>query len=273
MMKRMKKIGSAIAVAAGVVAMGTAAQADTISWATSTDLFQGSTVETFVSTNGTLAAAYNATNLTGAGTTGVNTTVNGVTFVAAEAGTTLVGPTGETITLGGTDPGNNEGAFGDGQFSSNGAIFNLLRGGSFRLDSVTLGNLVAGTTYEIQIFSHDGRTTRGNAATAFGDNNGGISAGADLNNLDTNISAGPSSGGTGDSTIGTFTATGANVTFSVSGDGNITDGGGVPNFTSNNSPSQVNAIQLRAISVAVPEPSALSLLALMGLGVSVRRRK
>ena len=103
-----------------------------ISWS-STNLFQGSTTEDFVSLNGTLAVAYNATNLN---TGGVNTTVNGVNFVATETGTTLAGATGETITLNGG--GNNQGAFGDGQFTSNGPIFNLLSGGSFNISSVTL---------------------------------------------------------------------------------------------------------------------------------------
>lgn len=269
MMMDITKLGTAIAVSI-VLAMGASAQADTISWAASTDLFQGSTVETFVSTNGTLAAAYNATNLTGGGTTGVSPTVNGVTFVATEASNTLTGPTGETITLNGG--GNNEGAFGDGQFSSNGNIFNLLRGGSFNIPSVTLGGLVPNTIYEIQIFSHDGRSSRSDAAAAFGDNNGGMSGGVDLNNNATNITTGPSPGGTGDSIIGTFTATGANVTFDVFGDGNITDNGGVPNYASGNSQSAINAIQLRAIAV-VPEPGSITLLGVMGLGFAVRRRR
>lgn len=271
MMRRIFKFGSAVVIALGILAIGTTAQADTISWAASTDMFQGSTVETFVSTNGTLAAAYNATNLTGGGSTGGDTTVNGVTFVAAEVGTTLAGPTGETITL--NNGGNNEGAFGDGQFNSNGNIFNLLQGGSFNINSVTLGSLVPNTIYEIQIFSHDGRSSRANAAAAFGDANGGISGGVDLNNDGTNITTGPSPGGTGDYIIGTFTATGTTNTFDVLGDGNITDNGGVPNYATGISQAAINAIQLRAIGVAVPEPSSLSLLGLMGVGMIVRRRR
>lgn len=238
-----------------------------ISWS-STNLFQGSTTEDFVSLNGTLAVAYNATNLN---TGGVNTTVNGVNFVATETGTTLAGATGETITLNGG--GNNQGAFGDGQFTSNGPIFNLLSGGSFNISSVTLDNLEVGAVYEIQTFVHDARNSRANAVSSYSD---GVNDGpvdglvVNLNNINTGDPfVELPGGGTGDFAIGTFTADATTQSFAVFGDDDSSNG---ITFASGNSQSAINAIQLRLVTPA-PEPSSSLLLGLAGTALLLRRRK
>ena len=84
--------------------------------------------------------------------------VNGVSFTGTGMGVTLGGAGTETITInGGVD---NVGSFGDGNFSSDGDIFNLLRGAVFQVDTVTLGGLVVGQEYSIQVFTHDGRSSR-----------------------------------------------------------------------------------------------------------------
>lgn len=264
MMRRIFKIGYAIAMAIGVVAMGTSSHASTITWMTSVDLFAGGNNDMFVSTNGTLAAAVNYTT-----DTSLSPVLNGVTFVGTNASATATGGTGETIALGGG--GDNTGAFGDGAFSSMIPIFDLLRSGAFNIPDVTLGGLVPNTIYEIQIFSHDGRGSRNDAAAAFGDGTGSGPVGElDLNNTGLNINAGTA--GTGDFITGTFLATSATKTFQVFGDGNLADNGGVPNFSTAISQAAINAIQLRAIEV-IPEPSSLALLGLMGLGMAARRRK
>ena len=269
--RRISKIGSVVAMALGVVAMGaTAAQAQTIIWQTSVDLFAGGNNADFVSTNGTLA---NAINYTDNLDTAFSPTLNGVDFVAANAAGTVTGVTGETITL--ASSSDNTGAFGDGAFTGNTPIFNLLSSGAFNIASVTLDDLVVGNTYEIQIFSHDARNSRSNAATGFGDGTGSGPVGLlDLNNNAANINDGTA--GTGDFIIGTFTATQTSIAFGVYGDADITDNGGVPNFATANSQSAINAIQLRTTAVAaeaIPEPSSLALLGLMGLGMAARRRK
>ena len=65
----------------------------------------------------------------------------------------------------------------------------------------------------------------------------------------------------------------ATKTFSVFGDGNLADNGGVPNFGTGNSQSAINAIQLRTTAEAIPEPSsALVLLGLGGLAALRRKR-
>lgn len=272
--RRISKIGSVVAMALGVVAMGaTAAQAQTIIWQTSVDLFAGGNNADFVSTNGTLANAINYTDLLDAE---FSPTLNGVDFVAANAGGTVTGVTGETITLASTS--DNTGAFGDGAFTGNTPIFNLLSTGAFNIASVTLDDLVVGNTYEIQIFSHDARNSRSNAATGFGDGTGSGPVGLlDLNNNDNGVNINDGTGtATGDFIIGTFTATETSIAFGVYGDADITDNGGVPNFATANSQSAINAIQLRTTAVAaeaIPEPSSLALLGLMGLGMAARRRK
>ena len=270
----MRKLFFTSALALGLV-MGITldASAQTIDWSQgSTNLFQGdATDDSFVSTNGISVAAYNATNLTGGGGVGADTEVNGVTFTAAEVGTTVTGLTGEGIVFDGG--GNNEGAFGAGQFDGNAAVTALIAGGSFNIPSVTLTGLIAGQDYEIQTFVHDGRGSRSDAVTAYSNN--GDDTGADalsVGNLNNSNTGDANAGGTGDSIIGTFTATVGTLTFNVFGDGNSTDGLA---FTAANSQAAINAIQLRNVTggAAIPEPSSIALIGLGAIGLVTRRRK
>ena len=218
-----------------------------ISWQTPVNLFQGdATDETFVSLNGDGLVAYNATNLLGNGAIGMDTTVNGVLFTATETTNTLVGANSVSITI--DQGGNNEGAFGGGQFGPNAAVVELIEGGSFNIQTVTLAGLTIGDTYEIQVIIQDGRGSRANAVTAFSDgvdNTVAASSPANLNNSNTGD---PDAGNTGDFIIGTFTATAETLTFQVFGDGNSTDG---INFGTGGSPSAIVAMQLRDVTALV----------------------
>ena len=270
-MKKLRSLAFIAMACMASTAITADAPASIITWETSVDLFVGGNNDGFVSTNGTLANAINYTT-----DTTLNPLLNGVQFVDANNnGTAVAGVTGETIVLG--SGGDNTGAFGDGAFSGLGNVFDLLRTGAFNINNVTLGNLVVGNTYEIQIFSHDGRASRNDAATGFGDGTGSGPVGLlDLNNTEANISnITPGTAGTGDFIIGTFTATETTQTFQVFGDANLADNGGVPNFSSGNSQSAINAIQLRttAVASAIPEPTSLALLAFGAMGVVARRRR
>ncbi|MDP0491902.1 MAG: PEP-CTERM sorting domain-containing protein [Verrucomicrobiota bacterium JB023] len=228
-----------------------------ISWQSSVDMYQGSTVETFVTTQGDALVGYNATTDTTSGNTAV--TVNGVSFTPQNTGVPLIGTNGVSITInGGTD---NENAFGDGEFTSNAAIFHLIRGGTFGVTSVTFGGLTIGQEYLIQSFNNDARGSRNsNFITGYGDGTNSSSPVA-FSSLNNNP-PGPSAG---DSIIGTFIADSTSQSFNIFG----TNGGPAGTFNSGNSQSQINAIQLRAI----PEPSSAALLGLAGATLLLRRRK
>ena len=218
-----------------------------INWQTPVNLFQGdATDESFVSLNGDGLVAYNATNLLGNGAIGMDTTVNGVLFTATETTNTLVGANSVSITI--DQGGNNEGAFNGGQFVDNTPVIELIEGGSFNIQTVTLAGLTIGDSYEIQVIIQDGRGSRANAVTAFSDgvdNTVAASSPANLNNSNTGD---PDAGNTGDFIIGTFTATEETLSFQVFGDGNSTDG---INFGTGGSPSAIVAMQLRDVTALV----------------------
>ena len=240
---KIKNYVTAVALSSSVITALSGFSAE-IDWQIPVNLFQGDeTSEAFVSLLGDPLVAYNATSLT-SGAIGEDTTVNGVLFIAAEAGTTVTGTTGEGIIL--NTGGNNEGAFGDGQFNGNTNIQNLIEGGSFNILNVTLSGLNIGTTYLIQILSHDGRGSRANALTAFSD---GVTAEEVASlplNLNNSNTGDENAGATGDFIIGTFTADAETQNFDVFGEDNSTNG---INFRSGISQAAINAIQLRDITV------------------------
>ena len=260
------------------LSLGTASASAAIVWGDSVDLFQGLTTQDFVNTSGNLAVAYNATT-----SDGENATVNGVEFVAQTNGTALFGPagaTGESIRLNigsRTAPvvnasRDNVNAFSDGQFSRDGAIFNLLQGATFNLNSVTLGGLTIGQDYLVQTFVHDGRGNRNNNfVSGYGDGTDSDSPEATLE-LSNRGNTSEFAGETGDTIIGTFTADAATLTFNVFGTttANATPPGAL---TIGNGAAQINGIQLRAIQpTAIPEPASLALIPI-GMLVLAGRRK
>ncbi|MGE9270102.1 MAG: PEP-CTERM sorting domain-containing protein [Verrucomicrobiales bacterium] len=228
----------------------------TIAWQSSVDMYQGSTSQAFVNTDGITAVAYNNTTDITSGDTVV--TVNGVEFTPQNTGVALVGGTGESITInGGSD---HMDAFGDGEFSSDASIFHLIRGATFNISSVTLDGLQLGQDYLIQVFTNDTRSSRSSSfITGFGD--GSDTTAPVATSALNNNPPGPS---VGDSIIGTFTADGTSLTFNVFGSSN-----GGSSWASANSQSQINAIQLRA----VPEPTSSLLFGLGMLGLVSRRRR
>ena len=242
-----------------LLGMTSQAHSAVISWQSSVDMYQGSTVETFVDTTGTVAVAYNNTTDTTSGNTAVS--VNGVAFTPQNTGTALIGSGGESITInGGTD---NEGAFGDGDFSSNGSIYHLIRGATYNVTSIDLGGLTVGHTYLIQSFNHDGRSSRhNNFITGYDGSTAGPVGESQLSNYDNALSSGAR---VGDSIIGTFVADSATQVINIFGSNN-----GGTSWGAGNSQSQINAVQLRTI--AVPEPSS-ALLALLGLSFGFRRSR
>lgn len=238
------------------------ATAQIINWQPSVDLYQGVIDGSFVNTNGDLAVAYNNTS-----DTSVSTTVNGVAFTAQTVGTPLTGSTGESITInGGTDQAT---GFSDGQFENDGDIFNLLRGGTSGINNVTFSGLTAGAIYEVQILTHaEFEPADNNLIAGFSDgvSNGVVAGTSELNNTG---NSGQFAGRTGDSITGTFNANSSSLTFNVFG----TNGGANGVFTNGNTQSQINAIQLRNIGTAIPEPTS-GILLVGGLlaGLAKRRR-
>lgn len=261
-MMRQFLITSALALACvlGVATTGSAQ----ITWEPSVNLFQGMTEQTFVDTTGELAVALNGSAETIV--ENLDPTVNGVTFVNTSVGTAVTGPNGQSITLnGGTD---NVGSFGDGEFTGDTDIFHLLRGATFGVESVTLGGLVVGNDYRIQVFTNDARNNRTLLfQTGFGDGTGstapvGIS---DLNNSPVGSMVDPNTGNNvpitpvfpetsaGDSIIGTFTADATSLTFVVFGSNTDPANFTVSTEETINGRAQINGIQLRDVTEMVPE--------------------
>ena len=221
-----------------MIGMSSLLPAAQITWETSVQMYQGSTLETFVSTNGIGLVALNGTIDTG------DATVNGVTFTGANTDVTVTGSGGHTIVVvSGT--GNNN-AFQDGEFDGNAEITNLIGSGIWAADSVTLGGLTPGEEYQIQLFGND---ARGNRSTNFiggvGDGTGSITAAATLQLNNSPTAGGPTLPETevGDSIIGTFIADAAIQSFNIFG----TNSGDVANLSIGESRAHVNAIQLRLL--------------------------
>ncbi|MBI1368957.1 MAG: hypothetical protein GC162_09925 [Planctomycetes bacterium] len=116
--------------------------------------------------------------------------------------------------------------------------------------TVSLKNLVSGKNYAVQVWAEDSRATinRKDTLTSTGGNS-----------VILNFNATSGTGGAGQYTIGTFTASGTTQDFTILGDVS----------------SQLNAIQVRDLGVAsVPTPAALPAgLGLLAFAATRRRRR
>ena len=122
-----------------IIGLNSLLPAAQITWDTSSQMYQGATVETFVSTKGIALVALNGTVNSG------DATVNGVTFIGADTDVTVTGPEGHSIVV---DAGiGNNNAFGGGEFAGNAEITNLIASAFWQADSVTLGGLTIGEEY------------------------------------------------------------------------------------------------------------------------------
>ncbi|MDA8563220.1 hypothetical protein N9L06_02085 [Mariniblastus sp.] len=256
-MKHTKALVLGVAVAASsVLSIANTASAQLIQWQESVPMFDitlsDPNVQTFVDRTGNLAVGYNASNNAADVVTGEvmsDVIVNGVPFTGTTIGTTLGGAGTETIRLFNSNLGASAvNEFTDGNFDGDPQITNLIAGGSFELETVTLGGLESGVDYVIQVFTNDARDSRNtNSIVGFGDGAGSTEPVATslLNNRDPETPFDPDNPDpsivlNGNSIIGTFTATSATLTFNVFGSGNAGE-----TFSTGAPQAQINAIQLR----------------------------
>ena len=257
-MKHTKALVLGVAVVASSVLSiaNTASAQNTIAWQESVPMFDitlsDPNVQTFVDRTGNLAVGYNASNNEPDIVSGVvesDVIVNGVAFTGTTIGTTLGGAGTETIRLFNSNLGASAvDAFTDSNFDGDDQIRNLLAGGSFELETVTLGGLEIGVDYVIQVFTNDARSSRNtNSIVGFGDGSGSTEpiATSLLNNRDPETlfdpdAPDPSIVLNGNSIIGTFTADSDSLTFNVFGSGNAGE-----TFATGAPQAQINAIQLR----------------------------
>lgn len=243
-MSRTQLLGSAVAVAAGLMLSSSAAHAATITWSAPTNIAGDSDVIT----TGTLVYAFNFSQFQ------LPVTVNTVPFAqfaVPNGGNAIVG-NNATATIGFQDLESSNTSYGStaAPFSGLSASYQALVGsgvGSSTGATLTLNlfSLNNGSTYVIQLWCNDSDLVHGGTPTIF-------AAG--------NVVTAPSNpsfvlGGLGTWVSGTFTATGTTQAITV---------GGV-------SPAAhpiINAFQLRE----VPAPGAAALLGLGGLVVACRRR-
>ena len=236
----MKKthLGALVAVTAAFLSITTVTRADIIFGPAQniSDVFD-------VLATGTTHAAVNA-----AENSQTDVTLNGVIFESGNVNdATNIITSGFTQTnaadlnpnlLAGPDPANAEynRFLGDVDFNVSGTI-----------EEITIENLTVGNAYAVQVWFVDDRTgNNGNRITTIaGVDAGGNSVGSVALN--------------DQFAIGTFTADQLTEVFTAS-----TNGGAAPNIT---------GFQVRDLGVAVPEPSSLAVLGLMGLGLTTARRR
>ncbi|MGJ8650147.1 MAG: carbohydrate-binding protein [Opitutaceae bacterium] len=214
-----------------------------IEWEPAVDMYPGSTTEAFVNNwSESLVLAYNATNV--ASTAG-SITLNNVAFENVDSTELTAGYTDVSsgVTIQATTASESNNAFGDGGFSNNGDIFNVLQSGHWSLNTFTISGLTPGTDYQIQVFTNDARGSR-NSDFKVGFSDGsqshadsliaGTAGLSDLNNT-------PAADASGDSIVGTFTATSGIQTFSIRGTNNA------GSSWSNTGTAQVNALQIAVV--------------------------
>ena len=154
-----------------------------------------------------------------------NVTVNGVPFTGTIGSST-------DVTVNGSNAG---GSVMSAASSLDASYKGLVGGCMYYATSVTLNGLNSGDQYEVQVWANDSRsgTGTGTHAQSFLYSTGGgneVSLWYDVTLL---------VGGTGQYTIGTFTA----------------DGTGAQTFYYANSPQFINAVLVRDLTAAVPEPA------------------
>jgi hypothetical protein len=179
--------------------------------------------------------------------------VNGVTFTGTgTGGVSDLG--GGNVTVANPDNGTNA------NFSNQGGSLGSLLDSAFwafngagqGTTTISLNNLTAGSTYEVQVFSSDTRGSRNSDVEIY------TGTADEYVSTVGNGSAG-SGGGDGVVLTGSFVPTGSSVSFTYNYDG-----------LSGN--ANYNAIQLRLIQ-SVPEPGTAVILGLGGLGLLIRRRR
>ena len=200
-----------------LIAFNLSASAASTTWNTPVTIASDSDV----STSGTLAYAYCWS--------GISTTVNGVNFT----GTTSASSGGTDLTM--SNLGNNYTSFGSGPgFSA--AYQNMLTGGDYNFSgtaTVTLNHLTIGHAYVAQFWVGDWRNINSVRNETI--------KGSGSDNITPSLSYQVGSGGSGTYVIGSFTASAATQTFT------LTPGGSSPS-------AQLNAFQLRDL---VPPASSI----------------
>ena len=214
-----------------------------IEWQDSVDLYPGSSTEAFVNNwSSTSVLAYNATTTAGV-VDNPTITLNGVTFMSIDPSTLNSGYTDANsgVSIQAAASSGHATAFQDGAFSNNRDIYNVIASGHWALNAFSISGLTPGKNYQIQVFSNDARRDA-NYGVGFSDGSQshaasilvGTAGFSDLNN----DGVGDKSG---DSIVGTFTATSGIQTFAIRGTSNA---GATWN---NGSQSQINALQIAEV--------------------------
>lgn len=225
-----------------------------ITWGTATAI----AADSDVSTAGTLLYAY---NVGGAGV--ASTTVNGVTF--ASYAFPAAGAFTDSVSVGSVSFVENPGTlWGGNSLGSSGLSSDYQAllgsgGGALLLGTITatLGGLTAGNQYQLQVWSNN--SGNGNAPYALPIMSTILGSGANQVTLDANTTN--AVGGLGQFVLGTFTASGTSMTFTLDGAGAF------------DASPLVNAFQVRDIT-AVPGPGGAAIAAALGaLRPGMRRRR
>ena len=237
-------LGIAILAMAVVMAAGGLATASVIAWGPATDVSGDSDV----STSGTLVAAYSLGNNPNSGNTN---TVNGVDFTPVAITASAPGPAsvsfgGDTLTSDAVSGYDHFGA----PASFTAAYQSLLTSAAYESTGniadplvLTLNNLTVGRQYQFETWVNDTRSFGASRNETVGSSGDSVTLAFQTGTL-----------AAGQFVLGTFTAD--------------STGSQVIAFTGNQD-AQINAFQLRA----VPEPAALGLLAIGGLGLLLLKQR
>lgn len=240
--------------AVSLLAVG-AAQAAFITWGDNVAAFDSLDETGWISQQGTLVNAINASAST-------NSTVSygGINWNNADLAAATNGITQNGVFVK-ADADSLFGSYGPGQFTSD--PDGMYDAGIYNLRSITMSGLTVGQEYLVQFMGLDDRGTQtrnvivgdGTVDYATSVTNGT----AGIYQLRTNPT------GQGGTIVGTFIADAGTQSISMFGSRNAAD----PTAGLNASTSQFNALQIRA----VPEPATFGLLAVFGGGMLFMRRR